>query len=138
MSAKVLKPKNLLPSSDKAKKDAVFEEVPSLIESAKIHTLPANERITAFINKELRDIGGLLSPGNDEDSIRSGLDEELTHVFPSAKELTQQMTLESRFKDVTFETLNEQDFMEALKNAFPRINWNKAYSEFKAAGETSH
>ena len=45
------------------------------------------------------------------------------------------MVLEVRFKDVTFETLNHPEFFEAVKKAYPRVNWEKAYQEFKAAGE---
>jgi hypothetical protein len=46
------------------------------------------------------------------------------------------MILEVRFKDVTYETLNHPDFFEAVKAAYPDVDWDKAYSEFKAAGET--
>ena len=45
------------------------------------------------------------------------------------------MQLDVRYKDVTFETLNQRDFLDAVKEAFPRIDWDKAYSEFRAAGE---
>ena len=37
---------------------------------------------------------------------------------------------------MTFETLNREDFLESVKEAFPGVDWDKAYSEFKAAGET--
>ena len=40
-----------------------------------------------------------------------------------------------RFKDVTFETLNRKDFLASVKAAFPSVDWNKAYEEFRAAGE---
>jgi len=46
------------------------------------------------------------------------------------------MRLEERFKDVTFETLNRKDFLESVKNEFPNVDWDKAYAEFKAAGES--
>jgi hypothetical protein len=39
------------------------------------------------------------------------------------------------YKDVTFETLNEQNFLPLIQKAFPRTNWEKAYKEFRAAGE---
>jgi len=38
---------------------------------------------------------------------------------------------------VTFETLNSKDFLDAIKKAFPRIDWDKAYKESLAAGEKS-
>lgn len=79
-------------------------------------------------------VGSLLFVTDDD--IRRWLEEELDNVFPSAKDLIHNMTLEDRYKDVTFETLNRPDFLESVQQAFPRINWDKAYTEFKAAGET--
>ena len=76
----------------------------------------------------------LLGEPNDE-SIRAWLKRELDKVFPAATELIGKMKLEERYKDVTFETLNRPDFLEAVKLAFPLVDWEKAYSEFKAAGE---
>ena len=47
------------------------------------------------------------------------------------------MKLDERYKDVTFETLNRKDFLESVKDAFPNaVDWDKAYSEFKAAGQS--
>jgi hypothetical protein len=40
-----------------------------------------------------------------------------------------------RYKDVTFETLNQEDFLDAIKEVFPHADWDKAYKEFLAAGE---
>jgi hypothetical protein len=45
------------------------------------------------------------------------------------------MELELTYKDVTFETLNKPDFLANLRVAFPNVDWDTAYSEFKAAGE---
>lgn len=78
-------------------------------------------------------VGGLIAV--EDADIRAWLDEELDAVFPDAKALILGMTLEDRYKDVTFETLNRPDFLDSVKSAFPRINWDKAYNEFKAAGE---
>lgn len=81
--------------------------------------------------------GQLLTPEpTEEDAIR-WLNRELDRVFPSAEELIQEMRLEERFKDVTFETLNRDDFLTSIKVAFPDVNWDMAYSEFKAAGQSS-
>lgn len=81
-------------------------------------------------------LGGLFNPGNDETAIRSWIEWILGKVFPSAESLIHKMVLEERYKDVTFETLNRPDFLESVKLAFPHINWDQAYSEFKAAGES--
>ena len=61
---------------------------------------------------------------------------ELDRVFPSAESLIHEMKLEERYKDVTFETLNREDFLDSVKDAFPDVDWQKAYSEFKAAGQS--
>lgn len=80
-------------------------------------------------------LGQLFSESPSEDSARRWLDSELNRVFPRAEALIQEMKLNERFKDVTFETLNRPDFLESVKAAFPSIDWDKAYDEFRAAGE---
>ena len=71
----------------------------------------------------------------DEESAAAWLDRELQRLFPRAEALIQKMQLEVRYKDVTFETLNEDDFLEAIQSAFPQVDWEKAYNEFRAVGE---
>lgn len=79
-------------------------------------------------------VGGMFKVTSED--VRAWIEEELASVFPSAESLVQKMILEDRYKDVTFETLNRPDFLDSVKTAFPRIDWDKAYDEFKAAGET--
>ena len=81
-------------------------------------------------------LGQLISGKPTEDDARCWLKDELDFVFPSAESLIQEMKLDERFKDVTFETLNRKDFLESVKIAFPKVNWDMAYDEFRAAGET--
>lgn len=69
-------------------------------------------------------------------AAKKWLNGELDKVFPSAETLIQQMKLDEHYKDVTFETLNRKDFLESVKDAFPNVDWDKAYSEFKAAGQS--
>lgn len=64
------------------------------------------------------------------------LNGELDRVFPTTESLIQEMKLDERYKDVTFETLNRDDFLESVKDAFPNVDWDKAYEEFRAAGES--
>jgi hypothetical protein len=78
-------------------------------------------------------VGSLLNIS--ESDINAWIAEKLSEVFPTAEELIRKMTLEETFKDVTYETLNRPDFLESVKTAFPRIDWDKAYKEFRAAGE---
>ncbi len=82
-------------------------------------------------------LGQILTPKPSEKDARGWLESELDRVFPKAKSLIQKMVLDERYKDVTFETLNRDDFLELVKKAFPNVDWDKAYSEFKAAGEGS-
>lgn len=81
--------------------------------------------------------GQLLRQKPSEDDARRWLGSELDRVFPTTDALIQEMKLEERFKDVTFETLNRDDFLASVKTAFPNVDWDKAYSEFKAAGQAS-
>lgn len=80
-------------------------------------------------------VGSLLKVTDDD--IRAWIDDEMSAVFPNAADLVQKMILEDRYKDATFETLNRPDFLVSVKSAFPRINWDKAYNEFKAVGEST-
>jgi hypothetical protein len=49
--------------------------------------------------------------------------------------LIQKMQLDVTYKDVTFETLNQDKFLDSVKAAFPGIDWDKTYKEFRAVGE---
>lgn len=80
-------------------------------------------------------LGQLLEP--TEEGARLWLDAELNRVFPDAEALILKMQLDVRYKDVTFETLDSDDFLSLLEQAFPLVNWDKAYSEFRAAGEVN-
>lgn len=70
-----------------------------------------------------------------ENEAKLWLDGELCRVFPKASELLDQMQLDIGYKDVTYETLNQPDFLDAIKTAFPHIDWLKAHEEYRAAGE---
>ena len=71
-----------------------------------------------------------------EGEARVLLDQKLNSTFPTAESLTKKMALEVHFKDVTFETLNDREFMGSIKKAFPDQDWEKTYKEFVAAGES--
>lgn len=80
-------------------------------------------------------LGQSLNGEISETAAKRWLHGELDRVFPSAESLIQEMRLEERYKDVTFETLNREDFLDSVKDAFPSVDWEKAYLEFKAAGQ---
>ncbi|RLJ21979.1 hypothetical protein DJ031_01750 [bacterium endosymbiont of Escarpia laminata] len=81
-------------------------------------------------------LGQSLSGKPTEKGARQWLNAALDRVYPSAESLIQVMNLEVRFKDVTFETLNRKDFLASIKIAFPGVDWDRAYEEFRAAGES--
>lgn len=72
---------------------------------------------------------------NDDKATERWLDGELAQVFPSPEELLTDMKLDVQFRDVTYETLNEQGFAEALEKAYPHVDWKKPFEEFGAAKE---
>lgn len=91
-----------------------------------------------FVMKNPPDyILGRLIPGlSEEELIKKWIRQELDRICPKAESLIQKMQLDVRYKDVTFETLNQEDFLKSIKSAFPDVDWDKAYHEFQAAGES--
>jgi len=81
--------------------------------------------------------GQLLTDRPTEEDARRWLNLQLNTVFPKADDLIQKMELVRTYKDVTFETLNREDFLPLIQQAFPAVPWDKAYKEFRAAGEKS-
>lgn len=81
-------------------------------------------------------VGQSLSGKVTKDGCRKWIEQILAGVFPTADKLIHGMTMEITFKEATFETLNRPDFLESVKKAFPSVDWDKAYDEFRAAGET--
>jgi len=79
--------------------------------------------------------GQLLTDEPTETDAKRWLKSQLRGVFPKAEDLIQHMELEQSYKDVTFETLSNKEFLPLIQKAFPNINWERAYEEFRAAGE---
>lgn len=70
-----------------------------------------------------------------EDQIRHWLDTELDKTFPDTSDLMSEMSLDVQFRDVTYETLNQEGFGEKLRQAYPMVDWDKPFEEFDAARE---
>ena len=70
-----------------------------------------------------------------EEDARKWLIHELETVFPGAEQLIKEMELDVTYKDLTFETLNRKDFLPRVQQAYPILDWEKPYKEFRAAGE---
>lgn len=82
-------------------------------------------------------LGQSLTEKINEDNARGWISRHLDKIFPTPKNLLSEIKFDVRYKDVTFETLNEEDFLENVKEAFESsdIDWDKAYKEFMAAGQ---
>lgn len=134
----------------KAAKPHLEERLKKFRDDLKAHQDKVEKELQGQLDESRRQIVDYFVPRvveNPPDSMRGQflnfdgaeaklwLDAELDRVFPSAETLIQKMQLDVRYKDVTFETLNREDFLDAVKEAFPRIDWEKAYKEFRAAGE---
>jgi len=114
----------------------------SVAEDLQKHLDTSREQIVAYYLQRVIEAkpdavrGQSLNGEVSEMAAKRWLTGQLDRVFPSAESLIQEMKLEGRYKDVTFETLNREDFLDSVKDAFPDVDWAKAYSEFKAAGQS--
>ncbi|MBZ0217446.1 MAG: hypothetical protein K8F25_12885, partial [Fimbriimonadaceae bacterium] len=70
-----------------------------------------------------------------EEDARRWLSHKFDDVIPNAEKLIRKMEIELTYKDVTFETLNKPGFLSSIKAAFPAVDWESAYEEYRAAGE---
>ena len=59
-------------------------------------------------------------------------------VFLKTEALIQRVQFDVCYKDVTFATLNRDDFLDEINKALPLVDWEKAYREFRAAGEKTN
>ena len=60
---------------------------------------------------------------------------ELNKVIPETESLIGEMKLDCYYKDVTFESLNDTDFINAIEEKYPYNNFAKLYSEQDAIGQ---
>lgn len=107
---------------DKALEQIVKYYLPRILES------PPNDLRREIIRAE---------PTIDE--ARDWLDRKLKPVFDRAfdrlKSNVEKMQLIVRYKDVTYETLKREDFLQSVRKEYPYINWDRAHEEYLAAGE---
>lgn len=80
-------------------------------------------------------VGQLLYSTPTQEDIRLWLRQQLDREFPKTAELISDMRLDVQFRDVTYETLCEDGFFDALREAFPLVPWDKPFEEFTAAQE---
>jgi len=93
------------------------------------------EYFLPLVGRSLPDVflGQITTREPSNEQIRSWLMFELEKVFPEPQDLVTEMKLDVQFRDVTYETLNEEGFGEKLREAYPHVNWDKPFDEFDAA-----
>lgn len=70
-----------------------------------------------------------------EENVKAWLDDELSKVIPKADSIVSNIKLYESYKDVTYDTLKNKDFIAKIREAYPHIDWDQAHQEFLAAGE---
>jgi hypothetical protein len=77
----------------------------------------------------------LTTPRPARRHARQWLDKQLDRVFPRAEQIVKEMELNVQFSDVTYDSLNDPEFLEGLRREFEFVPWDKPFSEFRAARE---
>jgi hypothetical protein len=54
-------------------------------------------------------------------------------VFPQADRLVGNMQIRVAFKGVTYETLTDPSFQDAVRAAYPQVDFDKPFQEYTAA-----
>lgn len=138
----------------KNRKKLFKERLDELSKKLKTHKDKVGAEITNVLQKSLEQIadyyvpfvkgnppdsllGGSISESLSDEEVKEWIKSQLASVFPKPENMLKEMVLEVQFKDVTYETLNDPLFGQQIKEAYPNINWEKAFDEFKAAGEAS-
>jgi hypothetical protein len=118
----------------KAHEAVVRDKLQSLIDESKKQVI---EAYLPLLQKRPPNaiLGQIMRSQPTEGDLRQWLDTELQVVFPTANELVSEMALDVTFRDVTFETLNEEGFGKKIQDAFPQVDWDKPFEEFIAAKE---
>lgn len=78
-------------------------------------------------------VSQIVNPLPTDDQIRHWLDAEPNKTIPSTSDLMSDMSLDVQFRDVTYETLNQEGFGEKLRQAYPMVDWDKSFDKFDAA-----
>ncbi|MDD3894257.1 MAG: hypothetical protein PHU36_04475 [Syntrophomonadaceae bacterium] len=80
---------------------------------------------------------GITTKKPTKEQIESYLETKLKPVIPEADSFITDMYLQCDFKDVTYESLNDDEFISSLQKAYPYMDWsNLPYDQYKAIPES--
>jgi hypothetical protein len=71
----------------------------------------------------------------DKDLLKKFLSSEIKKQLPDPNKLVESMNFYCDYKDVTFEMLNDKDFVQAVNDNYPDENFVKLYSEEQTIAE---
>jgi hypothetical protein len=133
-------------------KDRFITKMAKLVERLEEHSLNVKDKLQESINDSKNAIAKIYVPalkenlteditiivGNPptEATLHNFVLDELHTVFPSADAIIKKMEIRYEFKDLTYETLNNKEFLDNVKKAFKYESWDKAHSEYLAASES--
>lgn len=73
--------------------------------------------------------------GETEEQAREYIGDEIDKQMPVPKQLLSQMRIVCDYKDVTFEMLNDEEFIRLIEEKFPEERFGKLYSEEQTIAE---
>jgi hypothetical protein len=81
--------------------------------------------------------GQIISKKPADKIAKKWLENELSPSFPDASFLLKETNIKVvvLFRDVTYETLKDEDFREQIREKFEYIDWDKPFKEFQALAE---
>lgn len=80
-------------------------------------------------------LSGIATSKPTKEQAEAYLKNELDKIIPVASEFVKEMKINCIFKDVTYETLCDQDFQTALREVYPYINLPKPMEEYRAVAQ---
>lgn len=110
-------------------KDDLGKEIESSREKLIVMLLPG------FIQNPPQRLKSQLFGEIDKEVARKFIGDELDKQIPTVDKLIGEMKLNCDFKDVTFEMLNDEDFIKLIEAKYPYNNFAKLYSEQEAIGQ---
>lgn len=79
---------------------------------------------------------GITTKKPTKEQVDRYLEKKLDTVIPDAESFVINMKLHCVFKDVTYESLNDREFIDALRKAYPYVDWPELpYDQCKAVQE---
>ena len=93
--------------------------------------------LPALVKKPPKDLEfELVYGGTDKpikEQVRDWINDQLDKCFPAVDSLLQDMEVRLVIKSVTYEMLKEPKFQKLVRDAYPKMDWNKPIEEFSAA-----